>query len=89
MKGPINCLSFSHGGELLAIGGDDETVRIWEISTKKCLHILEDPGKRWGQITCVAWLGNLGNDDLKPIAFRTGRGLMVIYRRPRIDVSIA
>ena len=89
MKGPINCLSFSHGGELLASGGDDETVRVWEISTKKCLHVLEDPGRRWGQITCLTWLGHLGNEDLKPIAFGTGRGLMVIYRRPRIDVSVA
>ena len=69
--------------------GDDETVRVWEISTKKCVHVLEDPGRRWGQITCLTWLGNWGNDDLKPIAFGTGRGLMVIYRRPRINVSVA
>ena len=107
MKGPINCLSFSHGGELLASGGeylvlvfskavwnelvagDDGTVRVWEISTKKCLQILEDSGRRWGQFTCLTWLGNWGNDDLKPIAFGTGRGLIVIYRRPRIDVSVA
>ena len=99
-------MSFSHGGELLASGGeyfvpvfskaiwnelvagDDETVRVWEISTKKCLQILEDPGRRWGQITCLTWLGNWENDDLKPIAFGTGRGLMVIYRRSRIDVSV-
>jgi WD40 repeat protein len=71
------------------VEGDDETVRIWEISTKKCLHVLEDPGRRWGQITSLTWLDNWGNDDLKPIAFGTGRGLIVIYRCPRIDVSIA
>ena len=65
------------------------TVRVWEISTKKCLQILEDSGRRWGQFTCLTWLGNWGNDDLKPIAFGTGRGLIVIYRRPRIDVSVA
>ena len=71
------------------MAGDDQTVRVWEISTKKCLHVLEDPGRRWGQITCLTWLGNWGNDDLKPIAFGTGRGLMVIYRCLRIDVSVA
>jgi WD40 repeat protein len=70
------------------VAGDDETVRIWEISTKKCLQILEDPGRRWGQITCLTWLGNWGNDDLKPIAFGTGRGLVVIYRRSRIDAAM-
>jgi hypothetical protein len=63
-------------------------VRIWEISTKKCLQILEDPGRRWGQITCLTWLTNWGNDDLKPIAFGTGRGLVVIYRRSRIDAAM-
>src|ERR1700679_4347136 len=107
MKGPINCLSFSYGGELLASGGeyfvpvfskavcnelvagDDEEVRVWEISTKKCLQVLEDPGRRWGQITCLTWLANWGNDGLNPIAFGTGRGLMVIYRRSRSDVSVA
>jgi len=78
---------FQKQSKLLA--GDDETVRIWEISTKKCLQILEDPGRRWGQITCLTWLGNLRDDDLKPIAFGTGRGLIVVYRRPRIDVSVA
>ncbi|KDR79751.1 hypothetical protein GALMADRAFT_136362 [Galerina marginata CBS 339.88] len=88
IRGPVNCLSFSPGGELLASGGDDEIVRIWEITTKKCLHILEDPGKRWGQITCLAWLSNLGTDDLKPIAFGTGRGLIVIYRRSRVDAGM-
>lgn len=67
------------------MAGDDETVRIWEVSTKKSLQILEDPGRRWGQITCLTWLDNWGADDLNPIAFGTGRGLMVIYRRTRID----
>jgi hypothetical protein len=71
------------------VAGDNETVHIWEISTKKCLQISEDPGKRWRQITCLTWLGNWGNDDLKPIAFRTGRVLMVIYHRSRIDVSVS
>jgi hypothetical protein len=67
------------------VTGDDETVRVWEVSTQKSLQILEDPGRRWGQITCLTWLDNWATDDLNRIAFGTGRGLMVIYRRSRID----
>lgn len=67
------------------VTGDDETVRVWEVSTKKSLQILEDPGRRWGQITCLTWLDNWEADDLNPIAFGTGRGLMVIFRWSRIE----
>jgi len=67
------------------VAGDDETVHVWEVTTKKSLHVLEDPGRRWGQITCLTWLDSWGADDLKPIAFGTGRGLIVIYRSSRID----
>ncbi|KAF8817372.1 WD40 repeat-like protein, partial [Phlegmacium glaucopus] len=74
-KGPINCLSFNHNGELLASGGDNETIRIWDIPTRKCRQIIEDHGKRWGQITCLVWLGGQSNEDLQPIAFGTGHGL--------------
>ena len=103
MKGAVNCLSFNPSGELLASGGmryswlyilliklvagDDETVRIWELPTKSCLQVLEDHGKRWGQITCLAWLGGHNDTSLSPIIFGTARGLLVIYRRPRIGVS--
>jgi WD40 repeat protein len=74
-------------GNILA-AGDDETVRIWELSTKSCLQVLEDHGKRWGQITCLSWLS--GHNDtslLNAIAFGTSRGLIVIYRRLRMEVS--
>ena len=86
-KGPINCVSFNHNRELLASGGDDETIRIWDIPRKKCKQIIEDHSRRWGQITCLVWLGGRANDDLQPIAFGTGRGLVIIYRRSRTDVS--
>jgi WD40 repeat protein len=67
--------------------GDDETVRIWELSTKKCLQVLEDHGKRWGQITCLTWMDGHNDTSLNPITFGTARGLIVIYRRSRIGVS--
>jgi WD40 repeat protein len=73
---------------MILVAGDDETVRIWELSTKNCLQVLEDHGKRWGQITCLAWLGGHSDTDLNPIAFGTARSLIVIYRRPRVGVSL-
>jgi WD40 repeat protein len=86
-KGLINCLSFNHNGELLASGGDDETVGIWEVPARKCQQIIEDHGKRWGQIICLAWIGGRSSENLQPIVFGTGCGLVVIYRRSRMDVS--
>ena len=40
---------------------------------------LDSLGRQRRKIMCLAWLGILGNNDLKSIAFRTGQGLMVIY----------
>lgn len=71
-----------------SLTGDDEAVCIWEISTRKCVDVLDDPGKQWGQITCLTWLANLGNDELKPIAFRTGCSLVVIYWHSHINIIV-
>ena len=100
MKGAVNCLSFNPSMELLVgnildytflliklVAGDDETVWIWELSTKSCVQVLEDHGKRWGQITCLALLGRHNNTSLSPIIFGTACGLLVIYCHPRIGVS--
>jgi hypothetical protein len=67
--------------------GDDEAVRIWDISTKKCKEVLEDPGQRWGQITCLAWLGGKAKEDMQHLAFGTGRGFLIIFCRNRTNVS--
>ncbi|KAF8898280.1 WD40-repeat-containing domain protein [Gymnopilus junonius] len=81
LKGPINCLSFNRDGALLARVsiGDDETVRIWDVSTKKCKEVLEDPGQRWGQVTCLVWLGGKVKEDTQQLAFGTGRGFLIIF----------
>lgn len=68
--------------------GDDEIVRVWDMSTKKQKQYIQDHGRRWGQITCLAWLmGIETKDGLMPLSFGTGHGLMVIYRQMRENVS--
>ncbi|KAM6490444.1 WD40-repeat-containing domain protein [Amanita muscaria] len=77
--GPINCLSFTRDGSLLASGGDDEAVRIWDIETLVSLQVIRDPAGNWGQVTCVNWLsGNSSELEGNTLCFGTGRGLVIV-----------
>jgi len=62
--------------------GDNEKIFVWEVTTQKHKHLLEDSGRRWGQITFLSWLANRCRQDngLAVLAFGTARGLVVIYR---------
>lgn len=101
----INTIAFNSGGDLVAAGGeeisydqafdhdislgDDEKVLIWDVATRKRKYLLEDSVHRWGQITCLSWLGGEGRQDngLAILGFGTARGLVVIYRQSRTEVS--
>ncbi len=37
--GPVNCLTYSPDGALVASGGDDATVRVWDSTSGECLHV--------------------------------------------------
>ena len=50
---PINAFSFNLSGTLLASGGDDEEVRIWDLQVFRRYQTLGDHGSTWGQITCI------------------------------------
>ncbi|KAF8801626.1 hypothetical protein BYT27DRAFT_7054761, partial [Phlegmacium glaucopus] len=57
--GPINTLAFAPDAKFLASGGDDEKLRIWDITRKQIYQVIEDDLERWGQITCVQWLSGV------------------------------
>ncbi|SJL10782.1 uncharacterized protein ARMOST_14176 [Armillaria ostoyae] len=72
---PINCIVFTPSAKTLASGGDDETVKIWCLEKASCSQTLCDNLGRWGQITCMLFIGKNGDWLL----FGTGRGLLLIY----------
>ncbi|KDR65526.1 hypothetical protein GALMADRAFT_148633 [Galerina marginata CBS 339.88] len=80
--GPINCFAIISEFELLASGGDDECVNIWDLKTFQRTETLTDSGGRWGQITCMIWTGATNGSLL---CLGTGRGRLVAYRRKRIQ----
>ncbi|KAF8961311.1 WD40-repeat-containing domain protein [Flammula alnicola] len=81
-RGPINCFAIIGDAELLASGGDDECVNIWDLQTLKRSETLTNPGGHWGQITCLIWINltnNLPGNGL--LCLGTGRGRFAVYRR--------
>jgi hypothetical protein len=51
-RGPINSVAYSPDGQILATGGEDSTVRVWESSSAKLLRVLHGHD---GIVWRVAW----------------------------------
>ncbi|KAF9527061.1 WD40-repeat-containing domain protein [Crepidotus variabilis] len=82
-EGAINALAFNPTGTSLASDGDDETVRIWDLASFKCVQALSDIEKQWGQITVLKF-AQMGPDvSTEWLCFGTGFGMFVVYRRAR------
>ncbi|KJA24988.1 hypothetical protein HYPSUDRAFT_53484 [Hypholoma sublateritium FD-334 SS-4] len=85
-KGPVNALAFNRDVTLLASGGDDEIVRIWEIATGNVCQQLLDLTGRWGQITCLAFVYHDSSttallSECQWIFFGSGRGMFTLYHQ--------
>ncbi|KDR65390.1 hypothetical protein GALMADRAFT_148734 [Galerina marginata CBS 339.88] len=55
-QGAINCFAVVGDSELLASGGDDEQVIIWDLGNYKQIQVFNDVANKWGQITSLLWI---------------------------------
>ena len=101
-KGPINGFAFNNNSSLLASGGkppafesvpqltdvpgDDEVVRVWDVSYFQTIQLITDRNRRWGQITCVKFINPDTASDW--MCFGTGRGRFLVYRRHKKSVGV-
>ncbi|KAJ7033320.1 WD40-repeat-containing domain protein [Mycena alexandri] len=74
--GPVNILLFFEDGNLLASGGDDQILRIWNVQSGGCQQELRD--SHWGQITCLNLMRDSSSQALD-LFIGTGRGVVSVY----------
>lgn len=61
----VTCLDISRDGRLALSGGDDRTLRLWDLETRQCTRVLEGHEHRVGTV-CLSLDGRLalsGSDD--------------------------
>ncbi|KAG8240227.1 hypothetical protein J437_LFUL004687 [Ladona fulva] len=71
-KDMVRCITLDPKGQFLASGSDDETVKVWEISTGRCLKTFE---LGYGAVRRVCWCPN---SSLSLIAVGAGKTVMLI-----------
>ncbi|KAJ7176432.1 WD40-repeat-containing domain protein [Mycena crocata] len=78
--GAINSVLFFENGSMLASGGDDQCLRIWDIFSGDCQQEIRDP--MWGQITNLSLLDDLPTQS--PVLF-VGSGTGVVSILPWVS----
>ncbi|PPQ82202.1 hypothetical protein CVT26_009573 [Gymnopilus dilepis] len=86
---PPNAFAFNGTNTILASGGDDEEVRIWDIKRLRLCQRLVDPAGRWGQVTCVQFVNLDAHSNADWLCFGTGRGMLAMYRKSRRAAEFA
>ena len=67
--------------------GDDEQVRIWEMTAYQHFQTLVDDNQRWGQITVIKFINcDATHNGMEHLCFGTGRGHVLVYHRGRKSV---
>ncbi len=71
IDGPITSLAFHPGGSLLAAGGSDHTIEVWDLSSGKLLNLLK---KKLAAVTSLAF-----NRDGSILASGDAHGYIVLW----------
>lgn len=52
--GIVTCAGFSSDGQILVTGASDQTVRVWDVASRRCLHVLAGHSSTIQEITVSA-----------------------------------
>ncbi|KAK0244468.1 WD40-repeat-containing domain protein [Armillaria nabsnona] len=74
----VNCLIFWHAGDTLISGGDDQTIRCWDLKSGECCQSVRD--WQWDQVTVIDLYEDSRPAALNPtvLLVGTGRGLVSV-----------
>lgn len=84
-EGRVRCMSVDPTGQWMASGGEDGTVRVWEVSTGRCLRVYQcgessqdqvDESSNGEKITCLSWNPNKAVQVLA-VAYGKTVGLLI------------
>ncbi len=85
-KKPVRCVSVSLDGRLLASGGDDASVRLWNLISEECIRTLEHSGRITALRFIIPCKGMLEVDEYKQSIFLAS-SLDKVVRDESVDLQ--